>query len=260
LRLEALSDNPRRVAVLWGPLVLAGDLGPEERRRSRASASTDLDAVPVFIAAERSVADWLKPVPDKPGSFRSEGVGKNRDVEFVPFYRLHRRTYAIYSDLFTPAEWDKHAAELAVAREKQRKLEAATVGYTQPGEMQAERDANMQGESTEPTRVMGRPGRRGSKWFSFDLPVDPTRPMALVVTYNQDEWQERTFEILVDGTRIGEQTLKRRGPMRFFDVEYPVPAEAVTGKQKVIVKFQATRGNEIGAVFGLRMIRADAER
>ncbi len=84
--------------------------------------------------------------------------------------------------------------------------------------------------------------------------------MALVVTYNHDEWQERTFEILVDGVRVGEQTIERRGPMRFFDVEYPVPAEAVKGKQKVTVKFQATQGNEIGALFGLRMIRADAPR
>jgi hypothetical protein len=29
---------------------------------------------------------------------------------------------------------------------------------------------------------------------------------------------------------------------------------------KFTVKFQATKGNEIGAVFGLRMMRADAER
>ena len=66
--------------------------------------------------------------------------------------------------------------------------------------------------------------------------------MALVVTYNHDEWQERTFDILVDGVRVGEQTIERRGPMRFFDVEYPVPAELVKGKQKVTVKFQADPG------------------
>lgn len=126
--------------------------------------------------------------------------------------------------------------------------------------MQAERDANMQGEATEPVRVMGRAGRRGTKWFSFDLPADPAHPMSLVVTYNHDEWQERTFEILVDGQRVGEQTIERRGPMQFFDAEYAVPAEAVKGKQKVTVMFQATRGNEIGAVFGIRMIRANAER
>jgi hypothetical protein len=84
--------------------------------------------------------------------------------------------------------------------------------------------------------------------------------MTLVVTYNRDEWQERTFDILVDGQRVGEQTLERRGPLRFFDVEYSVPADLVKDKQKVTVKFQATQGNEIGAVYGIRMIRADAER
>ena len=255
LRLEPLPDNPRRVAMMWGPLALAGDLGPAEGRRgSRA------DVVPVFVSAERPVADWLKPVADRPGSFRTDGVGKEQDVDFVPFYRLHRRTYAVYWDLFTPPEWEKRAAEVAAEGEKQRRLEAATVGFVQPGEMQAERDANMQGEETSPDRVMGRPGRRGRNWFSFDVPVDPAHPMALVVTYNRDEWQERTFDILVDGQRIATQTLERRGPLRFFEVEHPVPAGLVEGKTKVTVRFQAVQGNEVGCVFGLRMIRADAER
>jgi hypothetical protein len=256
LRLEPLPDNPRRVALLWGPLVLAGDLGPEGGRRR----GGDHGEVPVFVGAERPVADWLKPVPDKPGCFRTDSVGKDHDVDFVPFYRLHRRTYAIYWDLFKPQEWEQRATELAAERERQRKLEAATVGFAQPGEMQAERDANMQGEDTEPLRLQSRPGRRGGKWFSFDLPVDPAHPMALVITYNHDEWQERKFEVLVDGARVGEQTIERRGPMRFFDVKYPVPADLLKGKQKVTVKFQAGAGSELGTVFGLRMIRADAER
>jgi len=263
LRLETLPDNPRRAAILWGPLVLAGDLGPEGqqgRDRGRRAATTPNERAPVFVAAERPVTDWLKPVPDQPGLFRTEGVGKDRDVDFTPFYRLHRRTYAVYWDLFTPAEWERRQAEIAAELEAHRKLEAATVGFVQPGEMQAERDANMQGEETAPDRIMGRPGRRGSKWFSFELPVDAAHPMALVVTYNHDEWQERSFEILVDGTRVGEQRIERRGPLQFFDVEYPIPAGLVTGKQKVTVRFQATQGQAIGAVFGLRMIRSDAPR
>ena len=100
LRLEPLPDNPRRVAILWGPLVLAGELGPEEGRRR----GGDHGEVPVFVGAERPVTDWLKPQPDKPGCFRTQGVGKDREVDFVPFYRLHRRTYSIYWDLFTPQE------------------------------------------------------------------------------------------------------------------------------------------------------------
>ena len=258
LHAEALADNPRRVALMWGPLVLAGDLGPEERRgRGSRAARTD---VPVFVAAEQPVADWLKPVPNEPGAFRTADVGQEHDVDFVPFYRLHRRTYAVYWDLFTPTEWAKRAEELAAQREQQRKLELATVAFAQPGEMQPERDFNQQGEDSEPDRVMGRAARRGRNWFSFDLPVDPSHPMALVVTYYSDEWRRRTFDVLVDGERVGEQVVEKGGTPKFFDVEYSIPAQIVNGKQKVTVRFQATGGNEIAAVFGLRMIRADAER
>jgi hypothetical protein len=247
---------------MWGPLVLAGDLGSEPERRGRGERGprTNQTAMPVFIAAEKPVTDWIKPVADRPGTFRSEGVGRDRDVEFVPFYRLHRHVYGVYWNLFTPAEWEAKSAEHLAEQEKQRKLEAATVAYAQPGEMQPERDFNFQGEESSPVRVMERPARRGAKWFSFDLPVDPTHPMILVVTYNNDEQQARSFEIQVDGKRIGEQTFERRSPelvIRFFDVEYPIPAESVKGKQKVIVRFQAVEPNEIAAVFGLRMVRAD---
>jgi hypothetical protein len=265
LRLEALPDNSRRAAIMWGPLVLAGDLGPEQRRErgQRRGSNTNLLASTVLVAAERPLADWLKPVSDKPGAFRTEGVGRESDVELLPFYRLHHRAYAVYWNLFTPQEWQKEQATHLAAQETQRKLEAATVAYAQPGEMQPERDFNFQGEDSAPVRVMERPARRGSKWFSFDLPIDSNRPMALVVTYNSDEQATRTFEILTEGKRIGQQTIERRSPeqvTRFFDIEYPIPADLVTGKQKITVRFQAMDGNEIAAVFGLRMIRADAER
>jgi len=252
LHAEPLPDNPRRVALMWGPLVLAGDLGPENRRG-------DLP-VPVFVTDDKSVADWLKPVPGTPGMFRTEGVGHEEEVNFVPFYRLERRTYAAYWDLYSGTEWDARAKELAAEREKQQKLERATVAFAQPGEMQAERDFNEQGEGSDPDRVMGRAARRGSKWFSFDLPVDPAHPAALVVTYYSDEWRKRTFDILADGQRIGEQTVAKEAPARFYDVEYALPAAAIANKQKVTIRFQATDGNEIAAVFGLRTIRADAAR
>ena len=73
--------------------------------------------------------------------------------------------------------------------------------------------------------------------------------------------QLECVEILVDGQRVGEQTVEKNGAVpHFFDVEYAIPAASVKDKQKVSVRFQATNGNEIAAVFGIRMIRADAER
>ena len=109
-------------------------------------------------------------------------------------------------------------------------------------------------------RVEGRAGRRGTKWFSYDLPVDAASPNTLVVTYHTDHRRMRTFEILVDGQRIAEQTLAESSEPRFVDVEYQLPPALVGGKQKVTVRFQATNGNEIAGVFGVRTIRANAPR
>ena len=262
LRMESAPDNARVAAILWGPLVLAGDLGPERERGGGGGARAGQPInVPALVAAERPLTEWLKHVSGKPGNFRSDGVGREQDVELAPFYRLHRRAYSVYWDIFTPAEWEKKAAELAAERERRRKLEAATVSFAQPGETQSERDFNQQGEETSQGGMGGRRGRNAKKWFSFDIPVDAARPMTLIVTYHGEERQTRTFEIQVDGSRVGEQTIERHRPgsptKSFFDVEYAIPADLTRGKQKVTVRFQATGGNETATVFGVRMIRAN---
>lgn len=266
LRLEPLADNSHVTAILWGPIVLAGDLGPERQgRRGGQGAGQPAPqpiSIPSLVTANQSLSDWIKAATDKPGNFRTSGVGRGQDVDLVPFYRLHRRTYSVYFDLFTPSEWEKKAADLLAAQERQRKLEAATVAFVdQPGEVYSERDFNQQGEETAPVRVGGRPGRSAKKWFSFDLPVDAAHPLKLIATYHGEERANRSFEILVDGMRIGEQKIERHRPgsptKSFFDVEYAVPAETVKGKQKVTVRFQATNGNETAGVFAVRLVRAD---
>lgn len=264
LRLEPLPDNPRVTAILYGPIVLAGDLGPERERRRGAQAPAQPISIPSFLAAEKPVAEWVKAAADRPGVFRTQSVGRERDIDLVPFYRLHRRTYSIYFDLFTPAEWEKKAAAMLAEQERQRKLEAATVSFLpQPGETYFERDFNLQGEATESVRVGGRPGRSAKQWFSYDLPLSAAGPLKLLATYHGEERANRTFEILVNGIRIGEQKIDRHRPgsptKSFFDVEYAIPAEAVKDKQKATVRFQATGGNETAGVFGIRIVR-DEER
>jgi uncharacterized protein len=271
LWLEPLPDNKRVTAIMWGPIALAGDLGPERERR-RGGQQTEAQAgarppaqpirIPALVAADRPLSEWIKAVTDKPGNFRTAGVGREQDVDLAPFYRLHRRAYSIYFDLFTPAEWEKKSAELLAEQERRRKLEAATVAFVdQPGEAYSERDFNQRGEDTTPVRVGGRPGRSARKWFSFDLPLGADQPLKLIVTYHGEERATRTFEILVDDARVGEQRIERHRPgsptKSFFDVEYAIPAELARGKQKVTVRFQATGGNETAGVFGVRMVRAD---
>ena len=257
LRLEPTPDNPRRTAIIWGPLVVAADLGPEPPRGGGRGGPPPAPVdVPALVSASRNPSDWLKPVDGRPGTFRTDAVGKDRDVELSPFYRLHRRIYAAYLDLYTPAEWEKKSADVAAERERQRQLEAATVAFVQPGEMQTERDFNQQGENTTIGRGPGgRPMRTGRGWFSFDVPVDPSRANALIVSYYADSRRPRTFDILVDGQPLGQERFEVSSEPRYFDREYPLPADAVRGKQKVTIRFQATNGNDIAAVFGIRVVR-----
>lgn len=266
LRLEPLPDNPRRVAAMLGPMALAGDLGPEIRggrgRGQGQGQAPEPPPVPVFMTANQPADKWLNPVANQANAFRAQSI-QGQQVDFVPFYRLHKRRYAIYWDLFTSEEWKKKGEDYAAEQARLKKVEAATVAFVQPGQMQTERDFNMLGEATSPVPLtQGRYGRRGTKWFSFDLPVESERPMILLVTYSTDG-PRRSFNVLVDGRKVGEHSMERRTPeqdIRFFDAEYALPADLVKGKQKVTVRFEATNNNEISTVFGIRMVRGDAIR
>jgi DUF1680 family protein len=139
LHLEALPDNNRRAALMWGPLVLAADLGPERRGGPPDS--------PSLVTSDKPVTEWLHPVADKLGIFRTAGVGRNIDgqadeVEFVPFYRLHRRTYSVYWDLDTNDSWTRKIEELKAERARQQKLEAATVAFVPAGDAEKEKSFN----------------------------------------------------------------------------------------------------------------------
>lgn len=269
LRLEPTPDDPRRASILWGPLVLAGDLGPEIRRGRRGPDEEGEQAppgsVPVIVAAERPVSEWLKPVAGRPGRFRVEGVarepdsaGRVREVELEPMYSLHRRLYTTYWDFFTPEEWERERAEYAAEAERKAALEAATLAYLEPGETYFDRPFNLQdGGGSTPARIDGRPGRRGSSWFSYDLPMDPDRPTTLILTYHSDDRRgsPATFDVLVDGTVVTTQQVGRQEPPRFYDVEIPIPRHLTRGKQTVTVRFEPREEDRVATIFGIRLIR-----
>ena len=83
------------------------------------------------------------------------------------------------------------------------------------------------------------------------MPVDGTAANVLVATYHTDSRRPRTFDILVDGHPLAHDVFEVSSDDRFIGREYPL----TQGKQKVTVRFQATGGNDIAAVFGLRMVR-----
>src|SRR2546430_8581464 len=54
LHLEPLPDNPHRLSLMWGPLVLAGDLGPEpDRKSTRLNSSHSQISYAVFCLKKK---------------------------------------------------------------------------------------------------------------------------------------------------------------------------------------------------------------
>ena len=266
LRLEPTPDRPRRAALMWGPLVLAGDLGPERQRNEDGEDVAPPPPVPVLVAAERPIDSWLVPVSGSPGRFRTAGVARapeatdrTVDVELVPFYQLPKRTYALYWDLFTPGEWDAERARYAAEAERLRKLEGATIAYIEPGEAVFEGKYGYQsGENTDPYRVEGRPARTSRTWFSYTVPVDPAKDMALLLTFSSAErrYTPADFEIQVDGVTVASPRLERSDPPRFYDVTFPIPPDAVRGKTRVMLRFEAKPNSRVPAIFAVRLVRA----
>jgi hypothetical protein len=261
VRIEPTPDNKTVAAIMWGPLVLAGDHGPRVEGRT-SSATTPVPA----LVADKPVAEWVVPAA-RSGDFRANQVARvlgtmaaAGDVPLTPFYRTHRRRYSVYFDVLTPAEFDARSAAIAAEKERVRKMEAATLGFVQPSDMQAERTYNFQSDQTgPPQRSNGRSSRSGSGWFSYDMPVDPVADVALVVThFNEPGLQPAAgnFQILVDGTEIA-RFQSNMTAVGFFDAQYAIPSALVRGKAKVTIRFQAVSPGRIAPVFGVRTIRAN---
>jgi len=250
LRLEQMPDDSSRVAVMYGPLVMAGDLGPVQD-----SASRDIMYVPVMMTEERDPSAWMKPVEGKINTFMTVNTGRPRDVEMKPFYATYGRRYSIYWDLFNEAGWKARQAEYQSELERTKKIQDATIDFVQPGEMQPERDHNFKGEKTSPGRFKERPNRESrSGWFSYDLKIAGSTHVALVVEYWGGFPGAKTFDILVNDKNIATENISNKKDGQFILIQYDIPEEICKGVSKITVKFQAQPGNMAGPVFGIRTI------
>ena len=119
LHSEAMPDNPQRIAILYGPLVLAGQLGTDGLAPPMPYADGDQNAyshasnssAPVFVTEHQPLDSWIKPVIGQPLTFQTVGVGRPAEVTLKPFYSTYFSRYTVYWDTFTPDAWAKHEAE-----------------------------------------------------------------------------------------------------------------------------------------------------
>ena len=244
---ESMPDNSDRIAFLYGPVVLAGQLGKE--------MTDPIYGAPVLLTDNKKITDWVKPVSG-PLEFVVT-ASQPSDVILKPFYKTYDQHYNVYWDYFTHEKWAARKEAFEAEKIKQRELEERTVDIMRLGEMQPERDHKLQATEQSFTEIaLGRGGRevRNGGYFSFEMKVLPDEDMILLLSYLGDD-RGRAFDILVDDTKIATQELKGGEPGRFIDVEYAIPSELTRGKSKIVVKIQAHPKRTAGRVFSPRILR-----
>ncbi|MCD8236886.1 MAG: glycoside hydrolase family 127 protein [Prevotellaceae bacterium] len=249
-RTESMPDNPNRVGIFYGPVLLAGTLGREEPNLEK--------DIPVLITDGRPVDEWLKKVSDYPLRFRTENVGEPYDMELRPFCRLHHQHYMVYWDLFRREDWNRAQEEYKAELRHIQELEKITVDYMALGEMQPERDHKLVGDGIG-NGIFNRKKWRAAwtgGWFAFDMKVLPDMPMRLLVTYWGGETPEKEFTISVDGKTLVVQKIYMNNPGRFFEIAYDLPKEFTAGKESVKIRFDGTP-TWTGAIYNARIVKAE---
>lgn len=263
------------VAFMYGPVVLAGQLGRDNYPESDILDdhlklnNHPLIDVPTLVTAEQDITEWIKPIEGQPISFQIEAIGQPGDVsiKLIPFYALHHERYSIYWKLMDGATYEESLKHVDEALER---LERLTVDAVQPSEQQpeVEHQIHMQQSQTGYTHIVRR-GWRNSRgeggYFSYKLAVEPDQDMQLLVTYccvqdhlhDEGIWYERRFNIYVDGTEIAHETLQGRQLDVLFDVSYALPRTLTEGKQAIEVRFESSEGKLAGPVYGVRTIRSE---
>jgi DUF1680 family protein len=264
LRQEAMPDDAKTVALLYGPLVLAGDLGREglsESVRYGPSAPPLRRVAPIevpalVVADPQKLLASVKPIPGTPVAFRTEGIGRPRDTALVPFYKASDQRYTVYWNVYTPAEWDTHRAALAASDRRRQAIAGATLDLVNVDDPQSERDHGYRGEGTSEWSFEGRKVREArTGWFSYDLKVRPDEPMTLVFTYKGVEGRPRTFDVLVDGEKVATRTVEYH-PTELLDAEYRIPESLTRGKERVTVKFQSHPDEATASISEVRVVPA----
>jgi len=246
IRTESTVDDARTVAVLYGPLVLAGDLGP-------ASESWSGQA-PVLVGSD--IGSAIAPAAGAPASFQTEGIVRPADLTLRPYAFQHERNTAVYFKQFTEEQWRAEQAQYNAEQARLADLQARSADVMHLGEMQAERDHGLEAKLSYPVVYRGRNGRdaRSGGYFEFTLNTRPG-PLILQATYWGEE-RNRRFRILVDDLVIANERLEGSRPGEFFEQDYPVPTALTAGKTSIRVRFEPETGVSAGPAFGIRLFSA----
>lgn len=244
-----LPDNQNAVAFKYGPWVLSANLGSDGMQTGTTGVNvtipmSDPSISDVITIKDGTIASWLGNINNY--LLRQEGTlnfvlkGTDRELTFSPHYLQYKNRYGIYFKL----------ADLGADAEKIESGEYTVIDSLPISNDQYEFSHNMQAYLSATGNHSGLNYRDAAPggFFSYDLKVDGTLTNYLCVKYFSGD-AGRMLRILIDGLLLKSVTIENKDPSVFYDVCYEIPAQMVSGKDKITVTVEAYTDSCAGGIF-----------
>lgn len=261
LHVEVLPDNSSNYSLLYGPIVLASQLGKQNQDGLFADDSRGghiaagprlpLQDMPVIIGDKDDIVSHIKKVEGKPLTFTLSGVypKKYDGMTLEPFYRLYECRYMVYWPVWSQQELNAKQEQLAKEESERAAIDKITSDKVICGEQQPESDHFIQMDKSQTGNDDGKHWREAEGWFSYKMKSNGKDVNKVRVLFNS--FGKRSAKVLIDGTEIG--TFTTSGTPSVSSCEFEIPA-SMKGKEEMVIKIEKNSGRVTPHIYEVRLI------
>ncbi|MCK9639830.1 MAG: glycoside hydrolase family 127 protein [Prolixibacteraceae bacterium] len=234
IRTESMPDEKNKIALFYGPILLAGALEKET-----ADHLTYHNFAPALVPGDKTIDQWLVP-SGEPLKFVTT-VARPKEVRLEPLFTLKAGPYAVYWQKMTEKDWLQSLSNVAM---KGKDLDNITIDKVIVGNEESEKKHALTGKS-----YMGK-GNAGiltdmawrvassSEGLSYKMKVPSSSAVSLACKFmggvTVESWN---CKVKIDTTMIAQSKTGRSYPATPFDSIFPIPPELTKNRDSVKVVF-----------------------
>jgi len=271
--IEQMPNVAAYIAIMHGPILLAAKTKTERLQGFVADDSRwghiaggqklPVDKAPIIIEDNISaIPEKIVPIAGHPMtfSFANEKIINPEKLVLEPFYRVHDSRYMAYWMRLSPLQYVNYLDSVAKIETDKLNLDKRTVDFVAPGEQQPEVDHALRHENSRTgsnSDEFWRDAYNGG-YFSYNMSTQSLSNLSLNVRYLFATTAGKKFEIYVDDQKLKvvDHTDEARKP-GFYHEEYHIPAELLTGKQQVRVKFLSLPEKSTAPIYRVRLVKGE---
>ena len=263
LRAVSLPDQSDNYSFMYGPVVLAAEIGRQEQLGMYADDSRGghiaagrqlpLQEMPVIVGNKDHILANITKVEGKPLTFKLTGTApaKYKEMTLVPFSSLHECRYMVYWPVLSEDQWKERVARQEEEERARLALEMITADKVTCGEQQPESDHFVAMERSRNGDHNGRHWRMAMPegWFSYTMNTRGHEVKYLRIICTGRDGSEAT--VTMNGIEAG--SFRTGTPNTEETHLIPVPQQAA-GEGQIIIKVSSAAGKASPMIYETRLV------